>query len=291
MIEYATFILTHGRPDRQYTYETLKRLGYDRPLFFLIDDMDETGAEYKKRYGDKVITFDKRRWYDLTDTMDVSGKMNVVVFARNAVFEIAKSLGYRYIVVLDDDYMAFEHRYEANGKLKRIEPRKIGDLFEASLQFLIDSGITCYCWVQGGDFIGGLESNPWRKQVLRKMMNTYFFDCEKPVTFKGTLNEDMVASLYHGLLGDVVLSSCDMSVKQEQTQQNAGGLTEAYLDMGTYVKSFYAVMMNPSCCTVQEMGDPISGNTRMHHRLRHVNAYPMIMSDRYRKGNRAAERR
>lgn len=282
MIKYAVFILTHGRPDRQYTYETLQKLGYKGAIYFLIDDMDDTAEEYKRLYGDKVVLFNKREWLKKTDTMDISNKMNVVVFARNAVYEKALELGYRYIVVLDDDYKNFEHRYEEDGKLKTITPKDIDKAFRASFKFLIDSGIYCYAWEQGGDFIGGANKR-FRDRVVRKIMNTYFFDCRKPVVFKGTINEDMVASLYHGLKGDVVMSSCDMAVQQIQTQSNAGGLTEAYLDMGTYVKSFYAVMMNPSCAKVALMGDPKSKNYRMHHRVQYGKSCPLILSSRWKK--------
>lgn len=282
MIKYAVFILTHGRPDRQYTYDLLQKTGYDGPVFFVIDDQDVTAEEYKKRYGDKVVVFDKNKWWGKTDTMDSWHRMDVVVYARNAVFEIAKDLGFRYFVVLDDDYKNFEHRYEEEGKLMTITPKNIGKIFEASFRFLIDSGVLCYCWEQGGDFIGGVNGR-YRNRVVRKIMNAYFFDAQRPVRFKGSLNEDMVASLYHGLMGDVIISSCDMSIQQVQTQKQSGGLTEAYLDVGTYVKSFYAVMMNPSCVKVADMGDPKSGHLRMHHRVRYDLSAPMIISDRWRK--------
>lgn len=282
MIKYAVFILTHGRPDRQYTYELLKKTNYKGPVYFLIDNTDATAAEYISRFGEKVVIFDKSEWAEKTDTMDNWHRMDVVVYARNAVFEVAKKLGYRYIVVLDDDYKNFEHRYVEDGKLKTVTPKEIGPIFEASFRFLIDSGILCYGWEQGGDFIGGANKR-FDNRCVRKVMNTYFFDVERPVSFKGTLDEDMVASLFHGLVGDVVLSSCDMSIQQVQTQKQAGGLTDAYLDFGTYVKSFYAVMMNPSCVKVAEMGDPKSGHYRIHHRVRYDMTAPVIISDRWSK--------
>lgn len=283
-IDYAVFILTHGRPHNQITYNTLKKCGYTGAVYFVIDNTDSTADEYKKLYGDKVIVFDKHEWAKKTDTMDISGRMDVVVYARNAVYEIAKNLGYRYFVVLDDDYKDFEHLYSEDGKLKTVTPKDIGKVFEASFQFLISSGINCYGWMQGGDFIGGGNNNRVRDRVVRKVMNTYFCDTEKPVVFRGTIDEDMVMSLEQGLHGGVILSSCDMSIIQMQTQKQPGGLTDAYLHFGTYVKSFYAVMMNPSCVKVAEMGDPISGNYRIHHRVRYDRSAPMIISDRYRKG-------
>ena len=281
-IKYAVFILTHGRPELQHTYKSLRKYGYDGPVYFVIDNLDETAEEYKRLYGESVVVFDKQEWKEKTDTMDIDSRLDVVVYARNAVFQIAKDLGYRYFVVLDDDYKNYEHRYVEENKLKTITPKNVGKAFEAPFKFLIDSGILCYCWEQGGDFIGGANGR-FKKRCVRKIMNTYFFDAEKPVVFKGTINEDMVASLYHGLLGDVIISSCDMSIQQMQTQKQSGGLTDAYLHYGTYVKSFYAVMMNPSCVKVAAMGDPKSGHYRMHHRVRYDLSCPVIISDKYKK--------
>lgn len=281
-IKYAVFILTHGRPDKQHTFQSLRKYGYDGEVYFVIDDEDKSGAEYRKKYGDKVVTFNKSKWIEKTDTMDIEQRRDVVVYARNAVFDIAKNLGYKYFVVLDDDYKNYEHRYPEGKKLKTVTPRKLGKAFEASFRFLISSGILCYGWEQGGDFIGGLNTR-FKKRCVRKIMNTYFFDVDKPVVFKGTIDEDMVASLYHGLLGDVIISSCDMAIQQMKTQKQSGGLTDAYLHYGTYTKSFYAVMMNPSCVTVAMMGDPRSGFCRMHHRVKYDLSCPVIISDKWRK--------
>ena len=282
-MKYAVFILTHGRPDKQITAKTLRKGKYTGKIYFVIDDQDETGEEYKKLYGDKVIVFDKKEWLKKTDTMDTEERMDVVVYARNAVYEIAKNLGYRYFIVLDDDYKNFQHRWTEGEKLLTKEAVNLDKLFDVSFRFLVDTGMKCFGWCQGGDFIGGAESPRVKNRVVRKIMNTYFLDTENPVTFKGTTNEDMVASLYHGQMGDVILSSIDMMIVQERTQKQAGGLTQAYLDYGTYTKSFYALMMNPSCVKIAEMGDPKSGHYRWHHRIAYLNSCPCIISERWRK--------
>ncbi|NDC49659.1 MAG: hypothetical protein EBZ61_11390, partial [Micrococcales bacterium] len=66
-----------------------------------------------------------------------------------------------------------------------------------------------------------------------------------------------------------------------QTQQTAGGMTDMYRDTGTYMKSFYTVMMLPSCVTVRPMG----GATfhRLHHHVKWGYAVPKIISDQHRK--------
>ena len=92
-MKYAVFILTHGRPDKQTTYKTLLKCGYKGQVYFVVDDMDTTADALREKYGDKVIEFSKREWMQKTDTMDLDERTDVVVYARNAVFEIAKKTG------------------------------------------------------------------------------------------------------------------------------------------------------------------------------------------------------
>ncbi|MBO6092536.1 MAG: glycosyltransferase family 2 protein [Oscillospiraceae bacterium] len=277
---FGVFILSHGRADRVYTYKTLRSQGYTGDIRILLDNEDESEEEYRKAFGDQVLVFDKEEWRLKTDVMDTFGRRNVVVFARNAVFEIAKQAGYKYICVLDDDYKAFEHRWAEDGKLKVFKPKRLDLVFEAAVRFLKTSGAKCYAFAQAGDLIGGASNQRFHDRVMRKIMNTYFFDVDKPVVFSGTLDEDMVASLRCGLSGDLILTSVDMTIQQVKTQANKGGLTEAYLDMGTYTKSFYAVMMNPSICKIAMMGDK---HMRIHHRVAVNGMAPMIISGRYQK--------
>ena len=277
---FGVFILSHGRADRVYTHKTLRSQGYTGDIKILIDDEDDTADEYYDRYGDDVIVFCKEEWRLKTDVMDTFKRRDVVVFARNAVFEIARLNGYKYICVLDDDYKAFEHRYIDAGKLKSVRTTHLDKVFDASVQFLKDSGAKCYAYAQQGDFIGGKESSRFHDRVMRKIMNSYFFDVDNPVVFSGTLDEDMVASLRCGMSGELLMTSVDMSISQLPTQTNKGGLTDAYIDFGTYTKSFYAVMMNPSICKIAMMGDK---HMRIHHQVAVSGMAPMIISGRYKK--------
>lgn len=67
---------------------------------------------------------------------------------------------------------------------------------------------------------------------------------------------------------------------QKQTQKNSGGMTELYLDSGTYVKSFYSVMYAPSCVKISLMG---ASHKRIHHQVTWNNAAVKILNEKYRK--------
>jgi len=57
-------------------------------------------------------------------------------------------------------------------------------------------------------------------------------------------------------------------------------MTESYLDGGTYLKSFYSVMFNPSCIKIMMMGNK---HKRLHHAVFWNNAVPKIINERYKK--------
>ena len=71
-----------------------------------------------------------------------------------------------------------------------------------------------------------------------------------------------------------------IGLDQLETQSNSGGMTELYLDAGTYVKSFYTVMYCPSCVVVSAMG---TAHRRLHHHIKWRYAVPKILHESVKK--------
>lgn len=278
--DFAAFILTHGRPDRIYTIDTLKGAGYTGKIYIIIDDEDDTAPEYRERYGDQVIQFCKPDVAKTFDVGDLSQERRTIVYARNACFDIAKKLGLKYFLELDDDYTSFEYRHINGDKLMVVKCKQADRLFESMIQFLDDTGALTVALSQGGDFIGGAKSKRYREKVTRKAMNTFFCRTDKPFTFVGRINEDVNTYTTLGMKGELILSITDASIVQKQTQSNTGGMTDAYLDMGTYLKSFFTVMYCPSCVKVGAMGDK---HMRIHHHVDWRRCVPKILNERHRK--------
>jgi hypothetical protein len=112
-------------------------------------------------------------------------------------------------------------------------------------------------------------------------MNSFIFRTDSDLRFKGRMNEDVNIYVGEGMRGRLIFTTTAVMLTQRPTQGTAGGMTEMYLETGTYMKSMYTVMMCPSCVTVRQMGPT---NPRLHHSVRWDNAVPKILSDRYRKG-------
>lgn len=276
--DFAVIIPTHGRHDRVFTIDSLKKSGYTGNFYLLCDDEDKQLDKYKTKYGDKVMVFSKDDYKGKFDKMDNFGNKACVVYARNAMWDIAKKIGLKYFAVADDDYTAFEYRITSEGGYYSKRIKNINDVFNSYTDFLITSKVDTVCFAQGGDFIGGKDNNKVANgfKVSRKMMNLYFFDVDKPIEFKGTINEDLTSSVTEGRAGRVILTSLMNSIVQRETQAQAGGLTEIYLELGTYVKSFYSVIAAPSCVKVALMGN---NQARIHHQVTWKNAVPKIIRE------------
>jgi hypothetical protein len=278
--KFATFILSHGRPDNVVTLKTLKRYGYTGKTYILIDDEDPTGDEYRRNYGDEmVIQFSKKAIEPKFDIGDTRDDRRAVVFARNACFEVARKLGLDYFLQLDDDYSSFAYRSIRDNVLQWVNVRSLDKINDVMLDLLEDTGALTVAMSQGGDHLGGAKGLV-RKGMRRKAMNSFYVRTNRPINFIGRINEDVNAYVVYGALGELFLTPMVLCLVQTATQQQKGGLTEIYLSTGTYTKSFYTVMMAPSCVKIMAMGPK---NRRLHHIVYWDRAVPKIIHESFRK--------
>lgn len=279
--DFAVFILTHGRADNVVTMRALQKGGYTGRWYMIIDNEDSDVEKYRNHYGaDHVIMFDKQAAYDRADTMDNFNNHSAIIYARNESFRIAKDLGLTYFLMMDDDYKEIDFRYAEGKKLAAKPARDLDRIFEDMLKFLDVSGAATVAFAQGGDFVGGLDGGRFKKRLLRKAMNSLFCRTDRPIDFRGAMNEDVTTYTMLGSRGRLFFTLCDMCIIQLPTQSLDGGMTEAYLETGTYVKTFYSVMAMPSCIKVSMM---YSKHKRIHHRIDWECCVPKILNEKYRK--------
>jgi hypothetical protein len=270
---FAVFILTHGRPDNVKTYTTLKKCGYTGSIYFIVDNEDKHINKYQKNYGiDNVKIFDKKLMADEIDEGNNFDNRKVIIHARNASFKIAKEIGVKYFVQMDDDYYYFGYRYETGAKIIK----NLDSVFNIMLDFYKSVNIKSIAFSQGGDHIGGFSGI----KLKRKCMNSFFCSTDRPFQFIGSINEDVNTYTTLGSRGDVFSTFTNIQLDQKDTQSNNGGMTDEYALTGTYVKSFHSVMMQPSSVKASMMN---SNNKRIHHSIKWVNTTPMILSNKYKK--------
>lgn len=273
--DFCAFILSHGRPNNIKTLKTLEKAGYTGKLYIVIDDEDATEDEYRRLYGDMILQFCKTDQAKNIDAADLSDDRRTIVYARNACFDLAKEVGVRYFIELDDDYTSLEHRYIQGGSLRVRAVRNADAIISSMVDFLNESGALAVAFAQGGDFIGGAKGANFKKGILRKAMNSFICDTQKPFKFVGRINEDVNTYVTLGSRGNLFFTYCGVSLTQTQTQKSSGGMSGVY-EQGTYQKSMYTVMMHPSSVAIKEMGDK---HLRLHHQIDWNSTVPKIIRE------------
>ena len=280
--DFVAFILTHGRASSVITDKTLRKCGYTGPIVYVIDNEDKKGDAYREKYQD-VVMFDKLAISKTFDEADNFEDRRAIIYARNACFEIAKQLGYKYFIELDDDYDTFSFTYGRNGDVKQRSIKQLDRILEAMITFYESTPITTVAMAQRGDFVGGKNNDIVRGEKLkRKAMNSFICSTDRPFQFVGRINEDVNTYTTLGSRGHLFLQIPHVALNQKQTQANKGGMTDIYLSQGTYVKSFYTVMMMPSSVKVGLMGNS-SETKRLHHVINWNNTVPKIINQEFKK--------
>lgn len=277
--DFCIFILSHDRAGNIDTINSLERYGYSGDWYIVIHH-EEDKREYIEEYGeDKVIFYDHDEVAKELDLADNLARRKTITFSRYACFKIARDLGYTYFMEFDDDYHSFQWRFNKHFEYEDISSSfKLDKYIKPAIEYLQTAGLDTICMAQGGDFIGGSEGGFGQKvQTKRKAMNTFLCRSDKPFKFIGTMNEDVNTYVRKQQLGKLFLTVNVASAQQAQTQSNDGGITDLYLDMGTYVKSMYTVMVNPSCTTLNKLRGQTS--ERIHHRINWKSAVPKILPE------------
>mgnify|MGYP003658549951 CR=1 FL=1 len=281
--EFCVFILSHGRPENVKTLTTLKKQGYTGDVYIIIDDEDESGTRYKELYGDKVLIFCKDDAADITDAGDNFKQRNSVIYARNASFQLARDVGYKYFIQLDDDYDSFWYKFDEKKEYGNWKVESLDALFSVMVDYLSTIPFASIAMSQGGDHIGGGASkgivNNLKIGSARKAMNSFVCSTDNPFRFIGRMNDDVNTYVCLQRQGTLFLTINSAELRQATTQASAGGLTDMYLQYGTYVKSFYTVMYAPSCAKISTK----NRLNRIHHSIKFRNIAPLILRESVRK--------
>lgn len=277
---YCVFILTHGRPNNVLTYDTLKKCGYSGDLYLIVDDEDLTVNKYIENFGyGNVKVFNKKLMADSVDECNNFDNRKVICHARNYCFVLAKELGVKYFIQLDDDYYEFIYKFaDTKGQ---VLSKNINTIFSLMFEFFIKSSALSICFSQTGDFIGGIDNGKGVYRFSkRKCMNSFFCSTDRPFNFIGSINEDVNTYTTIASRGGLFLTIPVFAINQKDSQTQKNGMSEIYKLQGTYIKSFTTVLMQPSSVSISMMN---ASHKRIHHKIKWSNTTPMIISEKHKK--------
>ena len=282
--DFCIYVISHQRSGRVHTIGALRRAGYTGPIRVVVDDKDPELDEYREEFGEDLLVFSKDDYEDRIDLADNEEGHQTPLYVREACWDFAEEMGLTYFCVMDDYYDWFGHRIGPRGQYlsSTFWVKDMDSILDAFVEYMKDAPITSIAFSQGGDWIGGEGNTYGGLAAKRKVMNSFVLSTERRFTYKGRLNDDVNTYVLLGSRGQVFLTYMPVQLNQGHTQEQAGGITEEYLRFGTYAKSFYTVMMAPSCTTVTVMGE---SNLRPHHRVSWRHAVPKIVPEKHRKAD------
>lgn len=266
-IEYAAFVISHGRPNDQKTYDFLKKKGCPN-VYIVCDDLDRTLVEYKKNYGEQVLVFDKKKYMREIDTFYNVPVEGHPVYARNAVYDLAMQCGYRYFVVFDDDLKNISLRTKrASSKIKNID-----DVFQAVFRFLVNTPIYQFGTVGLRHFIGG-----YKDDLFWEAVHISFCDTQRRVYYYSHYFEDAVSPAIFNKTGRIICGTCNLQASFIDDGSNAGGI-ENHTKAQRYLYSFGALMGAPTTIKVL-----YSGKNKSWETYKKNQDHPLIVHEKWRK--------
>lgn len=275
--DFAVFIITHARAEKQLTFNTLKKGNYSGKVYFIVDDEDPELELYQNKYGsENVKIFKKCANFDLADNL--LEHKSVPVYARNECFKMAQELGIKYFVQLDDDYPKISYRFVKNNKFVSKPIKNFDLLFDAMCRFIEQTPIYCCAFAVDGDYIGGANGQ-YKNGLCFKARNSFFCCVNKNFEFLGRFNEDATTPAINNMLGRLFFTNMHVQVTRYNHERNTGGSSNQYKAVSWYWIYFYQILFIPSAVKLTlRKGDFIS-------KISKDNLFPKIINERWRKNN------
>ena len=267
-IDYAIFIISHGRPNVQKTYDFLTSKQCTKNTFIVCDDLDPTLNEYLANFGDRVIVFDKKKYMATVDVFHNSPNPGHPVYVRNAVYDLAIERGFRFFVSLDDDMSAVRIR---TAKAER-GTEYVDEVFQSVFRFMRDAGLYVYGGAWNSCFYGGFAD-----EIIFGGVNAYFCDTQRRVDFKCQYNEDTIVPLMYNKVGKMICTTCHLHFYFQTDGQNEGGIEYTGIAGERYKFSIGTFIGDPAQIKItykSPVDIPISKSKYAH---------PMILSEKWRK--------
>lgn len=287
--DFAIFICTHGRPDKQLTLKALKKCGYTGRWYLVLDDTDETIQQYIDNYdADHILVFDKNHYINHVNTSMSQPYYKCILYAKCAVEDIAVDMGLSGFVVADDDLLNFSLRYPENNKLKRYSSFNIDGVIEAYVEFMIQANVTIMGIGHGGTyFMGSRVFDPPNISKIINMgvpYNFIFRNVKNHVDWISAYGEDDVTNNYNSLIGNRVFVVPYMQLSIVPSGSCAeGGMYDVYANVNGFKLMFFIFMHFPTSVQVVLKHDKKTDTFYWATKRFRENTCPKIISSLYRK--------
>ena len=278
--DFAVFICTHGRPNKQLTLNTLRNCGYTGKIYLVLDDTDSTIQQYIDIYGtDNILVFDKNYFINTCYKGSSENVYKCILYAKAAVEFIAKDMGLKSFVIADDDIIKFRFRYIENNKLCSTPVSNLNGVLDLYIDYLLDSNITTLGFGTVHTYIGGIKGLTAYNLTNRRFTYNFILrNAEKPVTWYSEMNEDSITPVLMGLSGQVWLQLPFVQLDMLPCRAgSSGGMSEVYSSMTEFKQFSYFILHTPSCVSL------LKRYGKYTHAFDRNKTFVKIISDKFKK--------
>ena len=278
MSKYAIFICTHGRPDRQSTLAYLRHQGYTGDVYLVLDDTDKTLPDYFSKYSpEMLLVFNKQHYIDTADTGSIPPNFKTILYAKNAVEDIARDMKLDWFIIADDDISSFRIRMLDGNMLKSYQIVDLDKILEICSQFMFKGDFSAVGVCSNVQFIAGASVFD-NVQKYRVPYNFVFRNSNHTINWVSSFGEDIITAMEYGKIGKKL--QCIPYVQfATVTPGNGsdGGMSELYKTMSGYTLCFYDFMYNPSSIKLT------INKSRWNAQILKDYAFPKLVSESYKR--------
>lgn len=267
------FVLSFGRAK----VPTLKEIKHPESVIVLTST-DNKFKEKIEAHGAQVVVFDKEgfkgRGLEMLNEESVPQKRSAV-YGYNYAIDWGRKNGVRYILVLDDDYIATEYINDRNrGTFPYIDvwARHAVEFLKKHPQI----GATCA--INNGQLMSNSRSAYFTNLRKRQLMNTIIFDTTKEQHFESLGNGDYVTqAIMNTGSRDMIVRLQTISLRMETIKQKKH---ETIDYAGMFYKRWALKMAAPAYADVRILKGGQKGNilTTRFNSVWHSNSAPKIIN-------------
>lgn len=246
------FIKTHGRPDKQLTYHTLRDAGYTGKIVFVLDNEDDTFHQYfelaEKDDNAIVYSFNKDKIMQCTDSGALHPKRAVNLYAWNACEQYVQKFRVEdFYIMADDDILRFRYRYLEDGHLKSLPiTHNLDKVFECITDYMYSSNIAAVSTgIPQMYFSTDLNETLWKYRVVYQFV---FRNPKFSMNWVSEYEEDIITSINMSKEGKYV--TCLPIIQHDAVAlgKASGGMKDMYDEnKDRFRLAEYGHMFNPSC--------------------------------------------
>lgn len=270
------FIPSYHRPTKVKTAKYFVKRGYDsKKIHVFIDDETDDIDIYKKEMAKlncNLHIFNMKEARDRYDFVHRQSKSRRSAGqCRNMFYDIAKKLNIDFYLVIDDDTRVYEVKPFAI-YTRGAELEDLVKVFMGVKEFMQRQKIGLFGLSQTGDMF----SVPDYKIFRNKVMNTTFVNTKYIYRGERAI-QDNDTSQFVGIMNEGLFTgsvATGLTLNQEQSATQKGGLTELYNENKLLNKSLVIPIQFPSLCYAERQK---KNGGRLHHRILHRYLMPKII--------------